>query len=112
MRDLIELARSIPGYPFPSIHPGLGFPSDRHKYQIKFDCYRLGDYQAYYHQEFMEGLVKITRMLLHHKYPRYLEDGGMYTSEFHLPYEYNKINHGLQSSMYSIQFTYLFFLSR
>lgn len=37
---------------------------------------RLSDYNAYYHQEQLEGLVRVTRMLLHHRYPRYLEDGG------------------------------------
>ncbi|XP_047529174.1 pyridoxal-dependent decarboxylase domain-containing protein 1 [Vanessa atalanta] len=39
--------------------------------------FRLTDYNAYYHQEQMEGLVRVTRMLLHHRYPRYLEDGAL-----------------------------------
>ncbi|XP_038212154.1 pyridoxal-dependent decarboxylase domain-containing protein 1 [Zerene cesonia] len=39
--------------------------------------FRLSDYSAYYHQEQMEGLVRVTRMLLHHRYPRYLEDGAL-----------------------------------
>ncbi|KPI93160.1 Pyridoxal-dependent decarboxylase domain-containing protein 1 [Papilio xuthus] len=38
--------------------------------------FRLVDYNAFYHQDNMEGLVRVTRMLLHHRYPRYLEDGG------------------------------------
>ncbi|KAG7302546.1 hypothetical protein JYU34_012466 [Plutella xylostella] len=39
--------------------------------------FRLADYHAYYHAEQMEGLVRVTRMLLHHRYPRYLEDGAL-----------------------------------
>ncbi|XP_059051530.1 pyridoxal-dependent decarboxylase domain-containing protein 1 [Achroia grisella] len=39
--------------------------------------FRLKDYNAYYHQDHLEGLVRVTRMLLHHKYPRYLEDGAL-----------------------------------
>ncbi|XP_052740149.1 pyridoxal-dependent decarboxylase domain-containing protein 1 isoform X2 [Bicyclus anynana] len=39
--------------------------------------FRLEDYNAYYHQEQLEGLVRVTKMLLHHKYPRYLEDGAL-----------------------------------
>ncbi|CAH0723120.1 unnamed protein product, partial [Brenthis ino] len=39
--------------------------------------FRLVDYNAFYHQEPLEGLVRVTRMLLHHRYPRYLEDGAM-----------------------------------
>uniref|UniRef100_A0A2H1VBZ8 Pyridoxal-dependent decarboxylase domain-containing protein 1 n=1 Tax=Spodoptera frugiperda TaxID=7108 RepID=A0A2H1VBZ8_SPOFR len=39
--------------------------------------FRLADYNAYYHQEQLEGLVRVTRMLLHHRYPRYLEDGAI-----------------------------------
>ncbi|XP_075973924.1 pyridoxal-dependent decarboxylase domain-containing protein 1 [Anticarsia gemmatalis] len=39
--------------------------------------FRLSDYNAYYHQEQLEGLVRVTRMLLHHRYPRYLEDGAL-----------------------------------
>ncbi|CAD0199575.1 unnamed protein product [Chrysodeixis includens] len=39
--------------------------------------FRLADYNAYYHQEQLEGLVRVTRMLLHHRYPRYLEDGAL-----------------------------------
>ncbi|CAG9785961.1 unnamed protein product [Diatraea saccharalis] len=39
--------------------------------------FRLADYNAYYHHEHLEGLVRVTRMLLHHRYPRYLEDGAL-----------------------------------
>ncbi|XP_060802742.1 pyridoxal-dependent decarboxylase domain-containing protein 1 [Amyelois transitella] len=39
--------------------------------------FRLDSYNAYYHQEQLEGLVRVTRMLLHHRYPRYLEDGAL-----------------------------------
>ncbi|XP_045535518.1 pyridoxal-dependent decarboxylase domain-containing protein 1 [Papilio machaon] len=39
--------------------------------------FRLADYNAFYHQDNMEGLVRVTRMLLHHRYPRYLEDGAL-----------------------------------
>ncbi|CAK1547405.1 unnamed protein product [Leptosia nina] len=39
--------------------------------------FKLSDYNAYYHLEQMEGLVRVTRMLLHHRYPRYLEDGAL-----------------------------------
>ncbi|CAG4937495.1 unnamed protein product [Parnassius apollo] len=39
--------------------------------------FRLADYNAFYHQEHLEGLVRVTRMLLHHRYPRYLEDGAL-----------------------------------
>ncbi|KAF7266560.1 hypothetical protein GWI33_020068 [Rhynchophorus ferrugineus] len=33
------------------------------------------DSSAFYHEDQFEGLVRITRMILHYKYPRYLEDG-------------------------------------
>ncbi|XP_072931649.1 pyridoxal-dependent decarboxylase domain-containing protein 1 [Epargyreus clarus] len=39
--------------------------------------FRITDYSAYYHQEPLEGLVRVTRMLLYHRYPRYLEDGSL-----------------------------------
>ncbi|XP_041978018.1 pyridoxal-dependent decarboxylase domain-containing protein 1 [Aricia agestis] len=39
--------------------------------------FRLTEYSAFYHQEQLEGLVRVTRMLLHHRYPRYLEDGAL-----------------------------------
>ncbi|CAH2037132.1 unnamed protein product, partial [Iphiclides podalirius] len=39
--------------------------------------FRLDEYNAFYHQEHLEGLVRVTRMLLHHRYPRYLEDGAL-----------------------------------
>ncbi|XP_037293636.1 pyridoxal-dependent decarboxylase domain-containing protein 1 isoform X2 [Manduca sexta] len=39
--------------------------------------FRMTEYHAFYHQEQLEGLVRVTRMLLHHRYPRYLEDGAL-----------------------------------
>ncbi|KAI8436315.1 hypothetical protein MSG28_004354 [Choristoneura fumiferana] len=39
--------------------------------------FRLADYNAYYHQEQLEGLVRVMRMLLHWRFPRYLEDGAL-----------------------------------
>ncbi|KAB0793793.1 hypothetical protein PPYR_13413 [Photinus pyralis] len=35
------------------------------------------DSVAFYHDDQLEGLVRITRMMLHYKYPRYLEDGAL-----------------------------------
>ncbi|KAJ8912202.1 hypothetical protein NQ315_003806 [Exocentrus adspersus] len=35
------------------------------------------DCSAFYHEDHLEGLVRITRMVLHYKYPRYLEDGAL-----------------------------------
>ncbi|KAL0278386.1 UNVERIFIED_CONTAM: hypothetical protein PYX00_000223 [Menopon gallinae] len=37
--------------------------------------FRCNDYNAFYHDEPLEGLIRLTRMLLHYKYPKYLEDG-------------------------------------
>ncbi|XP_050298227.1 pyridoxal-dependent decarboxylase domain-containing protein 1 [Anthonomus grandis grandis] len=36
-----------------------------------FDC------SAFYHEDQIEGLVRIARMALHYKFPRYLEDGTL-----------------------------------
>ncbi|XP_074040837.1 putative pyridoxal-dependent decarboxylase domain-containing protein 2 [Leptinotarsa decemlineata] len=33
------------------------------------------DCSAFYHEDHLEGLVRVTRMMIHYKYPRYLEDG-------------------------------------
>lgn len=33
------------------------------------------DCSAFYHEDHLEGIVRVTRMMLHCKYPRYLEDG-------------------------------------
>lgn len=52
--------------------------------------FRLKDYQAYYHQEQLEGLVRVVRMLLHHRYPRYLEDGALAFSN-RLPCIYSSV---------------------
>lgn len=35
------------------------------------------DSAAFYHDDHLEGLVRITRLMLHYKYPRYLEDGAL-----------------------------------
>ncbi|XP_017782097.1 PREDICTED: pyridoxal-dependent decarboxylase domain-containing protein 1 [Nicrophorus vespilloides] len=35
------------------------------------------DCAAFYHDDQLEGLVRVTRMMLHYKYPRYLEDGAL-----------------------------------
>lgn len=35
------------------------------------------DSSAFYHEDHLEGLVRVTRMMLHYKYPRYLEDGAL-----------------------------------
>ncbi|XP_066261695.1 pyridoxal-dependent decarboxylase domain-containing protein 1 [Euwallacea similis] len=35
------------------------------------------DASAFYHEDNLEGLVRIARMVLHYKYPRYLEDGAL-----------------------------------
>lgn len=37
--------------------------------------YRFYESNSFYHEEPFEGLVRLTRMLLHYKYPKYLEDG-------------------------------------
>lgn len=50
-----------------------------------FDC------SAFYHEEHLEGLVRITRMVLHYKYPRYLEDGTLAFSSS-LPTIYSSIS--------------------
>ncbi|XP_067005760.2 pyridoxal-dependent decarboxylase domain-containing protein 1 isoform X2 [Anabrus simplex] len=33
------------------------------------------DCAAFFHDDMLEGIVRITRMMLHYKYPKYLEDG-------------------------------------
>ncbi|CAH1957548.1 unnamed protein product [Acanthoscelides obtectus] len=35
------------------------------------------DCSAFYHDDLLEGLFRVTRMMLHYKYPRYLEDGAL-----------------------------------
>ncbi|XP_044253275.1 pyridoxal-dependent decarboxylase domain-containing protein 1 isoform X2 [Tribolium madens] len=35
------------------------------------------DSSSFYHDDHLEGLVRVTRMMLHYKYPRYLEDGAL-----------------------------------
>lgn len=39
--------------------------------------FRFLDSAAFYHDDQLEGLVRVTRMMLHYKFPRYLEDGAM-----------------------------------
>ncbi|CAH0564206.1 unnamed protein product [Brassicogethes aeneus] len=48
------------------------------------------DSTAFYHEDQLEGLVRITRMMLHYKYPRYLEDGALAFSNS-LPTIYSSI---------------------
>ncbi|KAL1494379.1 hypothetical protein ABEB36_009987 [Hypothenemus hampei] len=49
------------------------------------------DASAFYHDDQLEGLIRITRMLLHYKYPRYLEDGTLaFTSS--LPMIYSSVS--------------------
>ncbi|XP_022911042.2 pyridoxal-dependent decarboxylase domain-containing protein 1 [Onthophagus taurus] len=48
------------------------------------------DAAAYYHDDHLEGLVRVTRMMLHYKFPRFLEDGALaYTSA--LPMIYSSV---------------------
>ncbi|XP_044760078.1 pyridoxal-dependent decarboxylase domain-containing protein 1 isoform X1 [Coccinella septempunctata] len=35
------------------------------------------DSSTFYHEDQLEGLVRVTKMMLHYKYPRYLEDGAL-----------------------------------
>ncbi|KDR24299.1 putative pyridoxal-dependent decarboxylase domain-containing protein 2 [Zootermopsis nevadensis] len=37
--------------------------------------FRFFDCAAFFHDDMLEGVVKLTRMMLHYKYPKYLEDG-------------------------------------
>ncbi|PSN50728.1 Pyridoxal-dependent decarboxylase domain-containing protein 1 [Blattella germanica] len=37
--------------------------------------FRFFDCAAFIHDDMLEGVVRITRMMLHYKYPKYLEDG-------------------------------------
>lgn len=39
--------------------------------------HRFLDSAAFYHDDQLEGLIRITRMMLHYKYPRFLEDGAL-----------------------------------
>lgn len=45
---------------------------------------------AFYHDDGLEGLVRIARMVLHYKYPRYLEDGALTLSSA-LPLIYSSV---------------------
>lgn len=37
--------------------------------------FRFLNSSAFFHEDILEGVVRITRMMLHYKYPKYLEDG-------------------------------------
>ncbi|VVC86592.1 pyridoxal-dependent decarboxylase domain-containing protein 1 [Leptidea sinapis] len=50
--------------------------------------FKLSDYNAFYHQEHFEGMVRVTRMLINHRYPRYVEDGALAFTN-HLPSIYS-----------------------
>lgn len=39
--------------------------------------YSFLDCAAFYHDDQLEGLVRVTKMMLHYKFPRYLEDGAL-----------------------------------
>lgn len=54
-------------------------------------CYSFFDCSAFYHEDHQEGLVRVTRMLLHYKYPRYLEDGALAFSNS-LPTIYSSVS--------------------
>lgn len=51
---------------------------------------RFLDSAAFYHEDQLEGLVRVTRMMLHYKYPRYLEDGAL-TYSSSLPTIYSSV---------------------
>ncbi|ENN77914.1 hypothetical protein YQE_05591, partial [Dendroctonus ponderosae] len=51
----------------------------------------LLDSSAFYHDDNLEGLVRIARMVLHYKFPRYLEDGTL-TFASSLPLIYSSIS--------------------
>ena len=38
-------------------------------------CVRFADGTAYFHEEEKEGLVRVCRLALHQKYPKYVSDG-------------------------------------
>nr|CAD7264811.1 unnamed protein product [Timema shepardi] len=37
--------------------------------------FRFFDCAAFFHEDVLEGIVRLARMMLHYKYPKYLEDG-------------------------------------
>lgn len=41
----------------------------------KLYCYRLGDCGMCYHEDQLEGIVRVTRCLLHSKYQHYMQEG-------------------------------------
>jgi hypothetical protein len=46
-----------------------------HSALSSFICFRFFDCSAFIHDDMLEGVVRLTRMMLHYKYPKYLEDG-------------------------------------
>ena len=38
-------------------------------------CFRMENSSAYFHEEEKDGLVKICRLAIHRKYPKYASDG-------------------------------------
>lgn len=55
------------------------------------NSFRFLDCSAFYHEDQLEGLVRIARMVLHYKYPRYLEDGTL-TFASSLPLIYSSVS--------------------
>ncbi|CAG9773846.1 unnamed protein product [Ceutorhynchus assimilis] len=49
------------------------------------------DSSAFYHEDQLEGLIRIARMVLHYKFPRYLEDGTL-TFATSLPLVYSSVS--------------------
>lgn len=41
-----------------------------------FSC-SFFEFSVFYHDDQQEGLIRVARMMLHYKYPRYLEDGAL-----------------------------------
>lgn len=48
------------------------------------------DSTAFYHEDQLEGLVRVCRMMLYYKYPRYFEDGALAFTES-LPTIYSSV---------------------
>jgi hypothetical protein len=46
-----------------------------HSVSSSFICCRFFDCAAFIHDDMLEGVVRLARMMLHYKYPKYLEDG-------------------------------------
>ncbi|CAG9863923.1 unnamed protein product [Phyllotreta striolata] len=59
----------------------------------------LLDCHAFYHEDNLEGLVRVTKMMLHSKFPRYSEDGALVFTNS-LPTIYNSVASPLGSVQY------------